>query len=74
MLKDCTHLQDILEAQRDIIERHVDQHKWFQQINNKEEAIRDFIEKYGFIMREFYCSRICGDRFKCELAQVYKPK
>ena len=74
MLKDCTHLRDILEAQKDIIERHVDQHKWFQQINNQEEAVRDFIEKYGFIMREFYCSRICGDRFECELAQRYRPK
>ena len=74
MFSDCKHLRDILDAQKDIIERHVDQHKWFQQIGNTEEAIRDFIEKYGFIMREFYCSRICRDRFECELAQRYGPK
>jgi hypothetical protein len=74
MVKECTHLREILDAQRDIIDRHIDQHKWFNQIENREQAIYDFIEKYGFIMREFYCSRICGDRFHCQLAQVYSPK
>lgn len=73
MVKECTRIKDILDAQRDIIERHVDQHKWFQHIQDREEAIRDFIEKYGFIMREFYCSRICQERFNCELAQRYNP-
>lgn len=74
MFSDCKHLQEILDAQKDIIERHVDQHKWFQQIEKREEAVRDFVEKYGFIMREFYCSRICHDRFDCQLAQAYAPK
>jgi hypothetical protein len=74
MLKDCKHLGEILEAQKDIIERHIDQHKWFHQIPNREVAVCDFVEKYGFIMREFYCSRICVSRFDCELAQGYKPK
>jgi hypothetical protein len=25
-------------------------------------------------MREFYCSRVCKDRFECKLAQQYHPK
>jgi len=74
MFNECKHLRDILDAQVDIIERHIDQHKWFRLIANKDQAIADFIEKYGFIMREFYCSRVCKDRFDCELAQRYKPK
>ncbi|MEW6669916.1 MAG: hypothetical protein AB1512_32300 [Thermodesulfobacteriota bacterium] len=74
MVRQCIHIEEILDAQRDIIERHVDQHKWFNQIVNREEAIRDFIEKYGFIMREFYCSRICADRFDCVLAHRYNPR
>ena len=74
MLNECKHLKEILDAQIDLIERHVDQHKWFHQIENKEEAVRDFIEKYGFIMREFYCSRICEDRFNCEIARPFNPK
>jgi hypothetical protein len=74
MFNECKHLHDILDAQIDIIERHIDKHKWFQGIENKDKAIFDFIEKYGFIMREFYCSRACKDRFECELAQKYNPK
>ena len=67
-------MQEILEAQKDIIERHIDQHKWFLQTANREAAICDFVEKYGFIMREFYCSRVCVSRFDCELSQKFKPK
>jgi hypothetical protein len=52
-------LKDILDIQLEIIERHIDLHKWFQQIPSTEEAIDDFIEKYGFIMRDFYFSRVC---------------
>ena len=74
MVRECVRLQEILDAQRDIIDRHVDQHKWFHHFEDREAAILDFIEKYGFIMREFYCSRICNERFNCEAAQKYKPK
>ena len=74
MFNECRHLHDILASQIEIIERHVDQHKWFQGIENKDQAVYDFVDKYGFIMREFYCSRICIDRFDCELAQKYNPR
>ena len=74
MQNECSRLKEILEAQIDIIERHVDNHKWFMQIEDRNEAIGDFIEKYGFIMREFYCSRICDERFTCEVASRYNPK
>ena len=74
MFHECMRLQDILEPQIEIIERHIDKHKWFHLIAGKDQAIADFIEKYGFIMREFYCSRVCKDRLECELAQLYHPK
>ena len=74
MQTECRRLKEIIEAQIDIIERHVDDHKWFQQIEDRNEAIKDFIEKYGFIMREFYCSRMCEERFNCLLAEKYNPK
>ncbi len=74
MVKACSHIEEILKAQIDIIERHVDQHKWFHHIENRDEAIADFIEKYGFIMREFYCARICEERFNCEIARELNPK
>ena len=74
MFQECMRLQDILEAQIEIIERHIDKHKWFHLIADKDQAIADFIEKYGFLMREFYFSRVCKDRLECELAQLYHPK
>ena len=74
MQNECSRLKEILEAQIDIIGRHVDDHKWFLQIDDRNEATRDFIEKYGFIMREFYCSRICEERFACKVASQYNPK
>ena len=74
MQNECSRLKEILDAQIDIIERHVDDHKWFLQIEDRNEAIRDFIEKYGFIMREFYCSRVCEERFACKVASQYNPK
>ena len=70
----CKQIRDILDAQIEIIERHIEKHKWFQQIPSTDEAVKDFIEKYGFIMREFYCSRICEDRFNCEIAREFNPK
>lgn len=74
MTDECKRIEEILAAQIELIERHVDNHKWFMQIHDRNEAIRDFIEKYGFIMREFYCSRICEERFSCSLAKKYNPK
>lgn len=74
MFNECKQIHDILVAQIDIIERHVDQHKWFHGIANRDQAISDFIEKYGFIMREFYCSLVCKERFECEVAQKFNPK
>jgi hypothetical protein len=46
MFKQCIHLGDILKAQIEIIGRHIDEHKWFQGITDKEKAISDFIQKY----------------------------
>ena len=39
MFKQCIHLGDILNAQIEIIERHIDEHKWFQGIADKDKAI-----------------------------------
>ncbi|MCU0610615.1 MAG: hypothetical protein MUE60_02365 [Candidatus Eisenbacteria bacterium] len=62
----CRHLRELLESQREIIERHVDRHKWFRHIDSREAAISDFIEKFGWIMREFHCTQVCTDRTECE--------
>jgi hypothetical protein len=50
----CNHLKELLYAESHVITRHLSEHKWFQHIKNDDEAITDFIEKYGWLMREFF--------------------
>jgi len=68
----CKHLDELLESEKKIIKRHIEEHKYYQHIENDEDAIMDFIEKYGFIMREYYCEYICVDRMRCEIAKEYR--
>ena len=34
---------------------------------------QDFVEKFGWIMREVYCGNACPDRFDCQIAQEFIP-
>ncbi len=70
----CTRLKDLAKVQRQIIERHIERHKWFAQIVDHQEAKEDFVLKFGWIMRELYCGYICEERLKCEIAQQYLPQ
>jgi hypothetical protein len=70
----CEHLDDILRTEIPIIKRHLNRHKWYQHLPDDNTAMIDFIEKYGFIMREYYCGYICKDRYNCELVKEYIPK
>jgi hypothetical protein len=64
----CDCLADFMKAQRDIISRHLDEHKYLRHINDREEAVGTFIEDYGWLMREMYCTRICNKRDTCSVA------
>lgn len=70
----CRNLSALSAIQRDIIEKHIEKHKWYNGIENKEEAIQDFIDKFAWIIREMYCGYICGQRFRCKDAQKYIPE
>lgn len=71
----CEKLKNLLECQMEVIERHIDEHKWFNQISDKEKGMSDFIKKYGWIMRELYCGFACELREQCEMAKkIKKPK
>jgi hypothetical protein len=68
-LQTCTKLSDLLKAQKKIIKRHIREHKWFKQISDENIGIVDFINQYGWLMREMYCDNICCNKENCE---VYK--
>ena len=56
-------------AQREIIERHLDEHKYLRHIDDKDEAIFSFVNDFGWLMREMYCTKICKKHNECKIAQ-----
>ena len=64
----CQCLVDFMMTQRDVIKKHLDEHKYLRHIEDKDEAISSFISDYGWLIRELFCTRICEKRENCEIA------
>ncbi|MBW3020878.1 hypothetical protein KY334_06285 [Candidatus Woesearchaeota archaeon] len=73
-MKQCKHVQQLLKAEKTVIVRHLKQHKYFQHIADDNAAVSDFIEKYGWLMREMYCENVCEDREQCDCEQLFFNK
>ena len=73
MTSNCNHLAELLKIQEAIIRKNIDSHKWLRHIENKEEGIIDFIESYGWLLREMYCGHMCTTRKECPIAKEYLP-
>ena len=65
----CNHLDDIIRAEIPIVQRHLQEHKWYHHIQDDTQAQIDFIEKYGWLMREYYCDYICPDKETCQIKE-----
>lgn len=72
--KECRHLSKLLKAEIKIMRDHISEHKWFNHIEDENKGMIDFIEKYGWLMREMYCGFACPERENCEMAKTYIPK
>ena len=57
-----------MKTQRDVISKHLDEHKYLRHITDKNEALSSFIEDYGWLMKEMFCTRICERHLTCEIA------
>lgn len=66
----CEHLKEFMKCQMEVIQRHIDEHKWLNQIPDPNIAVSDFIKRYGWIMREMYCMYSCPDKDNCDLPKV----
>ena len=73
-MKTCACLKEFMREQRDVISRHLDEHKYLRRIADKEEAVSSFVNDYGFLIREIYCSRICEKRQDCEIAEKMRKR
>jgi hypothetical protein len=62
-----------MRIQYEIIRRHLDEHKYLRKIQSRDEAVESFINDYGWLVRELYCTQICemreGCNISCQLSQ-----
>lgn len=70
----CQKLKDLMKVEREIISRHIDDHKWFNQIVDKNEGVADFIQKYAWIIREMFCTYMCENKDGCTLWKENETK
>ena len=64
----CQRLSEFMRAQIEIVQKHLDEHKYLRKMENREEALDSFIHDYGWLIRELYCTRICEMRVGCKIA------
>jgi hypothetical protein len=68
----CKELSKFMKTQCDVVKKHIDEHKYLRKIEDKEEALDSFINDYGWLIRELYCTRICENCENCEIAEDLK--
>lgn len=69
MNNSCTRLKEFMKIQLEIVERHLNDHKYYQQIENENEGVRDFIDKFAWLIRETHCLYHCEDRDVCQISK-----
>lgn len=70
--KQCKQLSRFVKTQLEIVKKHLDEHRFLRHIEDKNEALKSFIEDYGWLIREIYCAEVCEDREECEIADEMK--
>ena len=65
----CQHLKEFVGMEREVILRHIQNHKWFRNIGDYNEGVADFIDNYGWLMRDMYCTAICEHRETCKISE-----
>jgi hypothetical protein len=66
-LKRCEKLREFVDVQVDVIQRHLDRHKWYRGISDSNAGLSDFVQEYGWLMRDLYCHHICEFSDSCVL-------
>lgn len=68
----CQRLPEFMKTQLEVIKKHLDEHKYLRKMEDKNAALQSFIEDYGWLIREMYCSVACDYRDKCPIGQKLK--
>jgi hypothetical protein len=68
----CIHLTEFINAELEVMQKHLSDHKWFNHIEKEDEALVDFNNKFGWLMREFYCRFACSEKDNCIISKDLK--
>jgi len=52
MIHNCESDEELVAIELNIIKRHISEHKWYNEIITYSEAIKDFLQKYAWVIRE----------------------
>lgn len=66
LVRPCQRDYDLKTIKTSLLEKHLEKHKWFNQITNDEEGKKDFLEKFGWLVEQMYCRFRCDQRFTCD--------
>lgn len=64
----CKQLSKFIKTQFEVVKKHLDEHKYLRKIDDRNAALESFINDYGWLIRELYCTHICEDKENCEIA------
>lgn len=64
----CSYFKEFMKTQLAVIARHLDEHKYLRKIEDKDKALDSFIQDYGWLIREMYCTTACPYRVECKIA------
>jgi trehalose-6-phosphate synthase len=73
-MEKCEHLKEFIEEQKTIMRRHLDKHKYYRGIADREKAVESFVSDYAWLMREMYCDKVCPNSKDCAAYQNYLNK
>lgn len=51
---------------KQLIKRHINDHKWYKHIPCENEATEDFIDRFYWLIQEMFCRHRCPYRFGCD--------
>lgn len=46
--------KDIIRIKLQVLKHDIKVHKWLNKIDNYEDAVRDFLDRFGWVIREMY--------------------
>jgi hypothetical protein len=64
----CQRLSDFMKTEMEVIQKHLDEHKYLRGMDDKGAALASFINDYGWLIRELYCTKICDQKNICEIS------